>query len=145
MASIAPGTICSRTAKGLAEVRNKSGKLSRENGIVLQCIDGKKRLNELQAALGMTMANLLEAIETLIAQGFVHEVAAPRQPAAKSAPQDDDLDFSSPAAIAEFNRQAEIEAHTRGDTKKQDTDAKKRAIAEAKQRAEAEAKKRAEA
>ncbi|HEV7393797.1 MAG TPA: hypothetical protein VGO08_19300, partial [Burkholderiales bacterium] len=121
MASIAPNTICSRTAKGLAEVRNKSGKLSRENGIVLQCIDGKKRLNELQAALGMTMAHLLEAIETLIAQGFVHEVAAVRetevaavrQTVAKSTPVDDDLDFSSPEAIAEFNRQTEIEARTR--------------------------------
>ncbi|MGZ5136433.1 MAG: hypothetical protein ACXWCY_00875 [Burkholderiales bacterium] len=154
MASIAPNTICSRTAKGLAEVRNKSGKLSRENGIVLQCIDGKKRLNELQSALGMTMAHLLEAIETLIAQGFVHEVAAVRQTevssvrqtVAKSAPEDDDLDFSSPEAIAEFNRQTESEARARGgDSKKQDTEAKKRAVAEAKQRAEVEAKKRAEA
>jgi hypothetical protein len=153
MASIAPNTICSRTAKGLAEVRNKSGKLSRENGIVLQCIDGKKRLNELQAALAMTMAHLLEAIETLIAQGFVHEVAAVRQTevasvrqtVAKNAPEDDDLDFSSPEAIAEFNRQTEIDARGRGDNKKQDTEAKKRAAAEAKQRAEAEAKKRAEA
>jgi hypothetical protein len=82
MASIASHTIYSKTAKGLAEIRNKTGKLSRELTAILQAVDGKARFSELQAESGMTRPEMHHALEALVLQGFIQEVATGlRQPA----------------------------------------------------------------
>ena len=114
MASIASHTIYSKTAKGLAEIRNKTGKLSRELTAILQAIDGKARFSELQAECGMSRPEMQRALEALALQGLIQEVATGIHQAAGANTADDDtaeLDFSSPDATRETE---EYSVHRRG-------------------------------
>jgi hypothetical protein len=156
MASIASHTIYSKTAKGLAEVTKKTGKLSRELTAILEAVDGKARFSELQAECGMTRPEMQRALEALAMQGLIQEVATGIHQAAGAKPADDDtadLDFSSPDAIAKFNKQAERELRMQAEKRTEtgaktrpEMDPRKRAEAEvARARAQAEVKKRMEA
>ena len=156
MASIASHTIYSKTAKGLAEVRNKTGNLSREFTAILESVDGKARFSQLQAECGMSRPEMQRALEALALQGLIQEVATGiHQGAGANTAEDDtaDLDFSSPDAIAKFNKQAERELRMQAEKRtgtgaktRPETDPRKRAEAEvARARAQAEVKKRMEA
>jgi hypothetical protein len=105
-----PQTIFTKTAKGVLEVKSRTIRLPRELGLVFLAVDGKSTLADLPQKARIDEATLNEALEKLIADGYVKVFFEP--PAAgeaATAPGGDmDLDFTSPAAVAELNNEAEL-------------------------------------
>ena len=96
MASIAPHIIYAKTAKGSLEVANKTMKLQRELGLVFLSVNGRTSVAELLPVSGMTPAELEQALETLVAEGYVQEIAATvQQIDATTDAARTDLDLSS--------------------------------------------------
>jgi hypothetical protein len=139
MASIAPETVYTKTAKGILEIRNKTVKLSRELGLVFLSIDGRTTVGELAPRSGMTTPLLHNALQTLVTDGYIKVVAqsAPAAPAQSS----DDLDFASPQAMAKLNMEAASRALAAADATKR-AQAEARAALDARMRQESEARAR---
>jgi hypothetical protein len=92
MAAIAPDTIYTKTAKGI--LWSKTVQLSRERGLAFQAVDGKATVADLLSRLGLSGAELQEALDTLAADGYIkvigHQVQRPGPDG------ETDLDFTSP-------------------------------------------------
>jgi hypothetical protein len=170
-----PKTIFAKTPKGVLEVKNKTTKLPRDIGVVFLSVDGKSTLTDLAKKAGMDEKVLTAALQKLTSDGFVKVFsspdmtdAAPAAPAtaasiaqaARGQAGGDDLDFTSPAAMAKLNTEAvnrtkaEAEAKARAlaaakaaaEAKvRQETETRARTQAEAKAKVEAEGKAKAEA
>jgi hypothetical protein len=169
--AIHPKTIYSKTPKGVLEIKNKTSKLPREAGMVFLAVDGKSTAADLQRKSGMEERKLHDTLEKLAADGFIRVFTAPEPPkgtsastvAAGSVPGpgvEDDLDFTSPAAMSKLNAEATSRAKAEADAKaralaaarasaeakvRQESESRARAQAEAKAQVETDAKNRAEA
>src|SRR5262249_5125427 len=114
-----PQTVFAKTARGVLEIKNKTIKLPREVGLVFLSVDGKSAVADLAQKSGLPTPKLDEALDKLVADGYIKIFSAPGAatlvPVAKAAPppppqaQDlgDDLDFTSPEAVAKLNAEAE--------------------------------------
>src|SRR5688572_14495558 len=102
MGQIAPDTVFTKTAKGVLEVRNKSVKLNRELGLVFLSIDGKSTVGDLLPRSGMTGPQFQRALQSLVDSGYIKPVVGSAQQAA-AAGGGDELDFTSPQAMAQLN------------------------------------------
>jgi len=169
--AIHPKTIYSKTPKGVLELKNKTSKLPRDTGMVFLAVDGKSTAADLLRRSGMDERRLHATLEKLVIDGFIRVVTAtePARPAAPAAPTvgpvpgpglEDDLDFTSPAAMSKLNAEANTRAKAETDAKaralaaaraaaeakvRQESESRGRAQAEAKAKEEAEARGRAEA
>lgn len=169
--AIHPKTIYSKTPKGVLELKNKTSKLSRDAGMVFLAVDGKSTAADLLRKSGLEERRLHATLEKLAADGFIRvfTVSEPAKSAAPATPTvgpvpgpgaEDDLDFTSPAAMSKLNAEANSRAKAEADAKaralaaaraaaeakvRQETESRARAQAEAKAKEEAEAKNRAEA
>jgi len=147
-----PKTIFAKTPKGVLEVKNKTTKLPREIGVVFLSVDGKSTLTDLAKKAGMDEKVLTAALQKLTTDGFIKvfsspdmTAAAPAAPAtaasiaqaARAPAGGDDLDFTSPAAMAKLNTEAVNRT-------KAEAEAKARALAAAKAAAEAKVRQEAE-
>jgi hypothetical protein len=169
--AIDPKTIYSKTPKGVLEIKNKTSKLPRDAGMVFLAVDGKSTAANLLRKSGIEERKLHEILEKLTADGFIRAVtvqdtAKPAAPATAPAGPipgpgaEDDLDFTSPAAMSRLNAEAVTRSKAEADAKaralaaaraaaeakvRQEAEARARAQAEAKAQSESEAKVRAEA
>src|SRR5262245_10329572 len=104
-----PQTVFAKTAKGVLEIKNKTIKLPRELGVVFLSVDGKSTVADLAQKSGLPDPKLQEALDKLVADGYIKIFSAPAGAApAPAAPQaafavppaaqdiGDDLDFTSP-------------------------------------------------
>src|SRR5215218_2449102 len=134
-----PETIYTKTAKGVLEVKNKSIRLPRDLGLVFLAVDGKCKAGGLAGKSGIQDGAVAIAIEKLIGDGYVR-VFIEGAPAG-GAERDDgvDLDFTSPAKVAELNQEAEHRARAEVEAKTR-ADQAARAAGEAKARQEVEAR-----
>ena len=159
MAPIAPETIYTKTAKGVLEVKTRAGKLGRDLNALLATVDGKTPVADLLSLSGLTSPQLQHALNELAAAAYIKAVAQPAQPQS-SAEAGDELDFTSPAAIAQLNMEAASRALAAADATKRaqqeahaalearlrhESEARARALAETRADAEAEARAKAEA
>jgi hypothetical protein len=153
--AIDPKTIYSKTPKGVLEIKNKTSKLPRDAGMVFLAVDGKSTAANLLRKSGIEARKLHEILEKLTADGFIRAVtvqdtAKPAAPATAPAGPipgpgaEDDLDFTSPAAMSKLNAEAVTRSKAEADAKARAL-AAARAAAEAKVRQEAEARARAQA
>ena len=153
--AIHPKTIYSKTPKGVLELKNKTSKLPRDAGMVFLAVDGKSTAADLLRKSGMEEKKLHQTLEKLVADGFIRVFTAPEPKpgtpaatiAAGSVPGpgvEDDLDFTSPAAMSRLNAEASSRAKAEADAKARAL-AAARAAAEAKVRQEAESRARSQA
>ena len=106
-----PQTIFTETAKGVLEVKNKTVKLPRDLGLAFLAIDGKSTLAELVQKSRMPEDKFSEAVDKLIADGYIKIFYSPAEPASPSAAPLEgglDLDFTSPEAMTTLNLEAEV-------------------------------------
>jgi len=158
MANINPKSVYAKTPKGVLEVKNKTARLTREEGTVFLLVDGKSTVADLLKKSGMAELRLHYALEKLTGDSFVKvfssPVAAPGSPPATAATMaavvpagqtsGDDLDFTSPATMSKLNAEAAVRTRAEAEAKARAL-AAARAAAEAKIRQEAEARARAQA
>src|SRR3954471_12454047 len=130
-----PDTIYTKTAKGVLEVKNKTIRLPRDLGLVFLAVDGKAKVTELPGKTAMAEAAVKTALSKLLADGYL-KVLIEGGAAAKE-DDDLDLDFTSPAKVAELNTEAEQRGKAEADAKAR-ANAAARATAEAKAREETE-------
>lgn len=163
---IHPRTIYTKTPKGVMEVKNKTAKLPRDVGLVFLSVDGKSTVADLARKAGMEEKKLHEVLEKLTTDGFVRVFSSPdtAKPAGAAVPApaavSDDLDFTSPAAMAKLNVEASVRTKAEAEAKaralaaaraaaeakvRQEAETRARTAAEAKMKAESEGKARAEA
>ncbi|MGH8641031.1 MAG: winged helix-turn-helix domain-containing protein, partial [Burkholderiales bacterium] len=111
-----PKTIFAKTPKGVLEVKNKTTKLARDVGVVFLSVDGKSTVSDLAKKSGMDEKALTAALQKLTNDGFVKVFSSPdmasggaptaataasiAQAARAPAGGSDDLDFTSPEAMA---------------------------------------------
>ena len=94
-------TIYSKTGKGVLEIKNKAGKLSKDLVKVLTLIDGKSNMADLLAKAKFDDAEMDKAITQLSAGGYIKEFSntSTGVSSAGSGPGGgsyvDDLDFTS--------------------------------------------------
>jgi DNA-binding Lrp family transcriptional regulator len=141
-----PQTVFAKTAKGVLEIRNKTIKLPRDLGLVFLAVDGKSTIGELAQKAGLPGEKLEEALDKLATDGYIKIFSSPAPvaaAAATAAAQDveDDLDFTSPQAVAKLNAEAETRLKAEAEAKARALTAA-RAAAEAKIRQETEAQRR---
>ncbi len=75
-----PQTIFTKTAKGVLEVKNKTVKLPRDLGLAFLAIDGKSTLAELVQKSRMPEDKFSEAVDKLIADGYIKIFSSPAEP-----------------------------------------------------------------
>jgi hypothetical protein len=146
-------TIYSKTGKGVLEIKNKAGKLSRELGRILSLIDGKSTVADLSAKSRMADGDIIRCLKQLEDTGYIKEFANPSAGYSGGPPADtsyvDDLDFTSTLAPGKRiyqNSQTEWRAREQADRAKAEAEAKqKREEAERKKKLEAEKAEREEA
>src|SRR4051812_866333 len=109
MAAIVPETVYTKTAKGILEARNKSAKLPRELAPAFQAVDGKATVGEIQPRSGMTTAQLHQALNTLVSDGYIKAVASSAQPAGNPAPAADQVEFAGAPGVSHLN--LEVASH----------------------------------
>jgi hypothetical protein len=168
---INPKTIYTKTPKGVLEVKNKTVKLSREEGTVFLSVDGKSTVADLVKKSGIGEKRLQDALEKLTSDGVIRVFSIPDAPkpataasvaagASQAGAVGDDLDFTSPEAMTKLNAEAATRAKAEAEAKtralaaarasaeakvRQEAEARARALAEGKAKTESEAKVRAEA
>jgi hypothetical protein len=146
-------TIYSKTGKGVLEIKNKAGKLSRELGRILSLIDGKSNVADITAKSRMADGDISRCLKQLEDSGYIKEFANPSAGYSGGPPADtsyvDDLDFTSTLAPGKRiyqNSQTEWRAREQADRAKAEAEAKqKREDAERKKKQEAEKAEREEA
>ncbi|HUP96210.1 MAG TPA: hypothetical protein VM164_15000 [Burkholderiales bacterium] len=72
---MAPHNVYTKTAKGILEASGKTVTLSAELAAVLLAVDGKASVSDLLALSAMTEPQLVEALDTLEAQGFIEHIS----------------------------------------------------------------------
>ena len=97
-----PKTIFTKTAKGVLEVKNKTIRLPRELGLVFLAVDGKSAVGSLPEKAKISEEALDQALEKLQADGYIKIFYQPPE-AGQAASVDLDLDFTSPAHLAQLN------------------------------------------
>ncbi len=125
-------TIYSKTGKGVLEIKNKSGKLSKDLTRVLTLIDGKCSVADLMSKAKMSEAEIGRSIKQLEDAGYVKEFASlSGGPVSGSARADtsyvDDLDFTSSLAPGKRiyqSGQTEMRAREEADRKKAEEEAR---------------------
>ena len=122
MANIHPKSVYAKTPKGVLEVKNRTAKLTREEGTVFMMVDGKSTIADLIKKSGMAEMRLHYAIEKLTADGFIKVFSTPAPPAGPppataatmasvvpaGQPSGDDLDFTSPTTMSKLNAEAAL-------------------------------------
>src|SRR5665647_1569761 len=106
-------TIFTKTAKGVLEIKNKTVKLPRDLGLVFLAVDGKSTFAELVQKSRIPENKLSEALDRLIADGYIKVFLSSAQTATpRAAPQEGglDLDFTSAEVMATLNAEAETRA-----------------------------------
>jgi DNA-binding MarR family transcriptional regulator len=81
-----PQTVFAKTAKGVLEIKNKTIKLPREVGLVFLSVDGKSTVADLAQKSGLPTPKLDEALDKLVADGYIKIFAAPSAGVAVPAP-----------------------------------------------------------
>jgi hypothetical protein len=120
MATITPDTVYTKTAKGIRDVSSKAVKLPRGLGLVFLSIDGKATVADLQPLSGMSPSQLEQALETLMADGYIHHIASPVHqrdadpPIARSVETDPVIRQSAPQPTAERPRRTRTELQVGG-------------------------------
>jgi hypothetical protein len=117
-----PRTIFAKTPKGVLEVRNKTIRLPRDLGLLFLAVDGKCPVSELPQKAEMDASSLTEALERLVADGYIRISYQPPEAGQAAAEAGDlDLDFTSPEVAARLENEArertraEAEAKARAD------------------------------
>ena len=77
MANINPKSIYAKTPKGVLDVKNKTAKLTREEGTVFLMVDGKSTVADLLKRSGMADLRLNYAIDKLTNDGYIKLFSAP--------------------------------------------------------------------
>jgi hypothetical protein len=157
MANINPKSVYAKTPKGVVDVKNKTAKLTREEGTVFLMVDGKSTVADLLKRSGMADVRLNYAIDKLTTDGYIKLFSAPVAAAGPPATaatmatavpagqtSGDDLDFTSPTVMSKLNVEAAVRTKAEAEAKARAL-AAARAAAEAKVRQEAEARARAQA
>lgn len=159
MSPIIPQSVYTKTAKGILEARNKAIRLPRELGPVFLSVDGKSTVSDLLERLGIGTTQLHQALNTLVADGYVKIVHASVQAPADSS-HEDDVEFSSTQSVSKLNMEAASHALAEAEATKlaqnerraaldarlrAEAEARARALAEMRAQAEAEARAKAEA
>ena len=132
-----PHSIYAKTAKGILEVKNKTIRLTRELGLLFLAVDGKTPASELPGRCGLADAALSDAVDKLLADGYIKLVA--EQAASATESEEFDLDFTSPVKVAKLNQEAEERAKSEAAARLQ-AEASARAAADAKARQAAQAR-----
>ncbi len=90
-------TIFSKTGKGVLEIKNKAGKLSKDLVKVLTLIDGKSTVADLTAKARLTDAEINKALSDLTTAGYIKEFAntSTGTQGGSGGSYVDDLDFTS--------------------------------------------------
>ena len=86
-----------KTAQGLQEVRARTGKISRDLGLVFLSVDGHASVADLMPISGMTAAQLESALESLVSQGYIEKVGSPAVPTPNSTVPDSARSFLASA------------------------------------------------
>ena len=104
-----PQTIFTKTAKGVLEVKNKTIRLPGELGLVFLAVDGKSSVAELPQRARLDNEALATALEKLVSDGYIKVFYQPPESGATVAnvELDLDLDFTSPAKVAQLNSEAQ--------------------------------------
>src|SRR3954471_7682238 len=92
-------TVFTKTAKGITQVNQKSGSLSKDLMKVLKLIDGKSNVGQLQEKAELDKMQLEKALNTLAKDGFAR-VFQTRKEESDPFAAEDDFDFTAPGKIA---------------------------------------------
>ncbi len=138
--------VYSKTGKGVLEIKNKAGKLSRELAKVLGLVDGKSSVEDLIAKSKLSDADIARVLKQLEDRGYIKEFsslsgAMSSASSVGSSSYVDDLDFTkqlSPGKRVYSSSQAEMRARESADREQAEAEARRK-------REEAEQKKKAEA
>jgi hypothetical protein len=146
-------TIFSKTGKGVLEIKNKAGKLSKDLVKVLTLIDGKSSVADVVAKSKFSVGDITRFIKQLEDAGYVKEFNNPSSSSYEAAPTEssyvDDLDFTASlppgkriyqSGQAEFRQQesaARIQAEAEAKRKREEEEKRKREEAERQARDEA--------
>src|SRR3990167_8701460 len=134
-----PQTVYAKTSKGVLDFKNKTAKLDRNAGNIFLSVDGKSTVAELAAKTKFNLKDIEGILDELTNAGYVKVFSTPAaaapaarpataapgapvtaRPAAPPPPADDgemDLDFTSPAAVAKINAEAEARKQKKTEAK----------------------------
>src|SRR4051794_28815020 len=101
MATLAPQTVFTKTAKGILEIRNKATRLPRDVAAVLESVDGAASVGDLQERAHLNTPQLHHALATLVTDGYIKAVVSPANASAQ--PDPTAVQFDSPAADTKLN------------------------------------------
>ena len=107
-----PKTILTKTAKGVLEVKNRTIRLSRDLGLVFLAVDGRSTVAELPQKTVLDEQVLNQALEKLLADGYLKVFYQPPEPGFDPSAKLDldldlDLDFTSPGKLAQISAEAQ--------------------------------------
>ena len=77
-----PQTVFAKTSKGVLEIKSKTIKPPQDVGLVFLSVDGKSTVADLAQKSGLSGPQLDEALDKLVADGYIKIFAAPGAPAA---------------------------------------------------------------
>jgi hypothetical protein len=124
-------TIYSKTGKGVLEIKNKGGKLSKDLTRVLTLIDGKSTVADLTSKAKLPDADIARSIKQLEEAGYIKEFSNLSGGPMSAPPADtsyvDDLDFTSTLAPGKKiyqSGQTEMRAREEAERKKAELEAK---------------------
>src|SRR5262245_44928311 len=80
-----PQTVFAKTAQGVLAIQNQTIKLPREVGLVFLSVDGKSTVADLLQKSGLPGPKLDEALDKLVADGYIKIFTSPAAPAAAPA------------------------------------------------------------
>jgi DNA-binding MarR family transcriptional regulator len=90
-------TMFTKTPKGVQELENRTMRLPRDLGLVFLAVDGRRSVAELMQKAGMDESSLVQALDRLVANGYIKVSYEPLEAEhASSASDDFDLDFTIP-------------------------------------------------
>ena len=76
MAEPNPDTVFVKTAKGIEEIRSRTVKLPRDQGLVFLSIDGKTSVADLLPRSGMAGPQFHRTLEMLVSEGYIEAVGS---------------------------------------------------------------------
>src|SRR3954468_68151 len=91
-------TVFTKTAKGITQVNQKSGSLSKDLMKVLKLIDGKSNFGQLMEKADLDKIQLEKALNTLTKDGFAR-IFQTRKEEADPFADEDDFDFTAPGKM----------------------------------------------
>ena len=94
-------TIFTKAPKGVQELEKRTLRLPRDLGLVFLAVDGRRSVAELMQKVEIDESSLVEALDRLVADGYIKVFYKPREAGQASSVSDDfDLDFTTPAGAA---------------------------------------------